>query len=147
MTNWTGGCMCGAVRYMLLSDAFDCGWCHCRTCQLSSGAPAMVFASVAAGDLHWTAGGEAVRTVKSSSFGHRAFCGRCGTPLYMRVDHQPETIDFSVATLDDPSLIAPQFHIFWGSRVAWFDPGDDLPRHDQFRPGTRGLPGTELPVS
>ena len=25
-----GGCMCGAVRYELLSDPFDCGWCHCR---------------------------------------------------------------------------------------------------------------------
>jgi hypothetical protein len=27
----TGGCMCGAVRYALKSDPFDCGWCHCRT--------------------------------------------------------------------------------------------------------------------
>ena len=26
----------------------------------------------------------------------------CGTPLAMRVDHQPETVDFSIATLDDP---------------------------------------------
>ena len=42
----TGGCMCGAVRYELKSEPFDCGWCHCRTCQLNSGAPAMVFASV-----------------------------------------------------------------------------------------------------
>ena len=36
----TGGCMCGAVRFELKSEPFDCGWCHCRTCQLSSGAPA-----------------------------------------------------------------------------------------------------------
>jgi hypothetical protein len=46
----------------------------------------------------------------------------------MRVDHQPETVDFSIATLDDPGRIAPGFHIFWSSKVAWFDPGDDLPR-------------------
>jgi hypothetical protein len=41
--------MCGAVRYELKSEPFDCGWCHCRTCQLNSGAPAMAFASVPEG--------------------------------------------------------------------------------------------------
>ena len=141
----TGGCMCGRVRYLLNSAPFDCGWCHCRTCQLTSGAPAMVFASVPEGDLEWTKGAEAVRTVKSSSFGHRAFCGECGTPFLMKVDHQPETVDFSVATLDDPAAIAPGFHIFWGSKVTWFEPGDNLPRHDKFRPDTRGLAGTDPP--
>ncbi|MBV9528110.1 GFA family protein [Sphingomonas sp.] len=141
----TGGCMCGTVRYELKSDPFDCGWCHCRTCQLTSGAPAMVFASVPEGDLAWTSGASSVKSVASSSFGHRTFCGECGTPFLMQVDHQPETIDFSVATLDDPGAIAPMFHIFWASRVPWFDPGDDLPRHDRFRPDTRGLEGTEPP--
>jgi len=105
----------------------------------------MVFASVPAGDLIWTKGEELVRTVKSSSFGHRAFCGECGTPFLMKVDHQPETVDFTVATLDEPDAIAPGFHIFWGSKVGWFDPADDLPRHEKFRPDTRGLEGTEPP--
>ena len=146
MGNWTGGCLCGSVRYELLSDPFDAGWCHCRTCQLNSGAPGMVFASVPAGDLRWTKGQNEVRTVRSSSFGHREFCGQCGTPFLMKVDHQPETVDFSVVTLDDPDAVAPGFHIFWGSRVGWFDPGDDLPRHEKFRPDTRGLDGTEPPA-
>jgi hypothetical protein len=145
MAELTGGCMCGAVRYELKSDPFDCGWCHCRTCQLSSGAPAMVFASVPAGDLVWTRGADKVRSVKSSSFGHRRFCGECGTPFLMQVDHQPETLDFSVATLDDPEAVAPGFHIFWGSRIGWFDADDGLPEYDGFRPNTRGLEGTESP--
>ena len=105
----------------------------------------MVFASVPAGDLVWTEGAEKVRSFQSSSFGHRSFCGECGTPFLMEVDHQPETVDFSVATLDDPDPAAPGFHIFWTSRIGWFDPGDALPRHDRFRPDTRGLEGTEPP--
>jgi hypothetical protein len=140
-----GGCMCGAVRYQLSSAPFDCGWCHCRTCQLSSGAPAMVFASVPEGDLVWTQCADEVRSVASSSFGHREFCGQCGTPLLMKVDHQPETVDFSVATLDDPEAVEPGFHIFWESRIGWFEPKDTLPRHDKFRPDTRGLDRTEPP--
>ncbi len=137
--------MCGAVRYELKSEPFDAGWCHCRTCQLNSGAPAMVFASVPDGDLVWTEGADKVKSVASSSFGHRLFCGECGTPFLMKVDHQPETVDFSVTTLDEPNAIVPQFHIFCKRRVAWFDPGDDLPKHDQFRPNTRGLEETEPP--
>ena len=143
--NWTGGCLCGAVRFRLESPPFDAGWCHCRTCQLNSGAPAMVFATVPAEEWVATRGEESIRTIQSSSFGHRGFCARCGTPLYMKVDHQPETIDLSAATLDDPGRVVPQYHIFWSSRVAWFEPGDELPRHDRFRPDTRGLNGTESP--
>ncbi|MEA3034353.1 MAG: hypothetical protein QOH04_104 [Sphingomonadales bacterium] len=63
----------------------------------------------------------------------------------MEVDHQPETVDFSVATLDEPERAAPGFHIFWSSRIGWFEPGDSLPRHGWFRPDTRGLEGTEPP--
>jgi hypothetical protein len=50
-----------------------------------------------------------------------------------------------VTTLDEPGAIAPGYHIFWGSKTPWFNPGDDLPKFDKFRPNTRGLDGTEPP--
>lgn len=139
MTNsdWPGGCLCGGIRYRLASEPFDAGWCHCRTCQLSSGSPAMAFATVPVGDFRVEKG--EIATVKSSSFGHRGFCRDCGTPLFMRVDHQPETLDFTIATLDRPDGVAPGYHIFYASRIAWAEAADDLPRHDRFRPETRGL--------
>ena len=129
----TGGCLCGAVRYRLASAPFDAGWCHCRTCQLNSGSPAMAFASVPAADWVIEQGALVIRQVKSSEFGHRLFCSNCGTPLAVSIGQQTKAIDFSIATLDDPSAVEPRFHIFWGSRVRWFDPGDDLPRHERFR--------------
>jgi hypothetical protein len=57
----------------------------------------------------------------------------------MHVDHQPDTIDFTVATLDDPGAVMPAFHIWFESRIPWFDPVDGLPRYAKFRPRTRGL--------
>lgn len=141
----TGGCLCGSVRYELHSEPFDAGWCHCRTCQLWGGAPAMPFASVSAGSFKWTMGERKVRRIRSSSFGQREFCGECGTPLRVQVDHQPETVDLPTVTLDEPDHIRPQVHIFYGSKVAWFDTNDGLPRHEQFRPDTRGLKSTEPP--
>ena len=141
-----GGCACGAVRYALRSAPFDAGWCHCRICQLWSGAPAMAFATVPAGDFVFTAGEDRVERFVSTAFGVRRFCRSCGSPLTMQVDHQPDTVDFTLATLDDPDAAAPAFHIFHASRIAWFETVDDLPRHDRFRPDTPGLEGTEPPA-
>jgi len=105
----------------------------------------MAFASVPNGDWVVTAGEGQLRRIRSSSFAERLSCGSCGTPLAIDYEIQPETFDFSIATLDDPDAVRPGFHICWASRVAWFDPGDDLPRYDRFRPGTVGLEGTEPP--
>jgi hypothetical protein len=138
--------MCGAARYELRSEPFDSGWCHCRTCQLNSGAPAMVFAAVPLADFVWSKGADKLKSVASSSFGRREFCGECGTPFLMKVDHQPQTVDFSVATLDSPEAIAPEFHISSKSRLSWFEPKDELPRHEKFRPDTRGLESMKEPI-
>lgn len=142
-----GGCACGAVRYRLLSAPFDTGWCHCAICRRVSGAPAMVFSSVPTGDFQLIAGEEAVGTIRLTAFGRRRFCTRCGTPLTIEVEFQPDTIDFTVGSLDAPDAVPPGFHIFRASKVAWFETTDALPRHDRFRPDTRGLEGTKPPGS
>jgi hypothetical protein len=105
----------------------------------------MAFASVPSADFVWTDGEDDVRWVNTSTFGRRAFCSECGAPLQVQVQYQPETVDFPIVTLDDPDQVRPEFHIFWGSKIAWFNPGDELPRYDKFRPDTRGLEGTDPP--
>jgi hypothetical protein len=135
-----GGCLCGAIRYRLASAPFDAGYCHCRICQLASGAPVMAFATVPRDDFRLIQG--EVRRRRSSDFGERWYCGDCGTPLTMLVTHQPDTVDFTIATLDDPAAVTPGFHIWWRSRIPWFDTSDSTPRHDRFRADTVGLTAT-----
>ena len=132
--NWTGGCLCGAVRYRLASAPFDAGWCHCRTCQLNSGSPAMVFASVPSDDFIVESGGEHIRRYASSEKAERWFCGQCGTPLLFR-ELGGATHDFSIATLDRPEAMQPGFHIYFDSRIAWADAADDSPRFPRSRHG------------
>ena len=131
-----GGCLCGAVRYRLASEPFEAGYCHCAICRRSTGAPVVAFGTVPFDDFQVT--GNPCRR-RSSDFGERWFCRDCGTPLAMLVTHQPDTIDFTIATLDRPEAAIPEFHIWTQSRIAWFDTRDDLPRHRRFRPETVGL--------
>jgi len=129
----TGGCLCGTVRYRLASSPTDAGWCHCRTCQLNSGSPAMAFATVPTVDFVIESGADAIGHTPSSNTGERWFCRSCGTPLLMRDKAGAATCDFSLATLDQPEAITPGFHIFTASRIAWAMPGDDLPRYPRSR--------------
>ena len=137
MARLTGGCACGAVRYSF-ADPYDTGWCHCRLCQRTSGAPAIVFTTAKRAGLRWEAGAPA--TWPSTSFGRRGFCLACGTLLTIEVDFQPDEIDFAAATLDDPEAVRPGFHIFCDEAPSWAAIDDGLPRHARYRPDTRGLP-------
>ena len=100
-------------------------------------APVLAFATVPLADFQVSG---SPRRYRSSDFGERWFCAECGTPLAMHVDHQPDTIDFTIASLDEPGCVRPEFHIFVDSRIAWFDTRDSLARYPRFRPETPGLP-------
>ena len=110
-----------------------------------SGAPAMVFASVADGDLVWTEGAEKVRSVPSSSFGHPKFLRGMRNALPDAGQSSARDGGFQCCNAGRAGTVSPEFHIFWGSRIGWFEPTDELPRHDKFRPNTRGLGGTQPP--
>lgn len=124
----TGRCLCGAVRYRLRTRPTGAGWCHCRSCQLNSGSPAMAFASVPIADCIVEHGEEALARFASSDEAERWFCGKCGTPLWVQDRQNPVSRDFSLATLDRPDAVEPQFHMFWDSRIAWDRPADNHPR-------------------
>jgi hypothetical protein len=126
-----GGCLCAGIRYRLAAEPSDAGYCHCTMCRRSSGAPALVFATVPLNALNWLRGEP--KRYRSSDIGERGFCPDCGTPLFMRTDDEPDTIDFTVATLDRPDAIAPGFHIWRRSKIRWFETVDRLPRFDDFR--------------
>ena len=125
-TNLEGGCLCGALRYRLNGKRIDAGYCHCRLCQRSSGAPVMAWATFAAADFSYTQGTPAV--YRSSANGLREFCPVCGTQLIFRRPSET-TVDVTMASLDEATAIAPEDHIWTASRIAWFDTLDDLPRH------------------
>lgn len=127
MAGLEGGCLCGAIRYRLAERPQGIAYCHCGKCRRASGAPVLVFGTVALAALAIERG--APRRYRSSDIGERWFCGDCGCQIAMRVDYQPETIDVAIATLDTPEACPPQFHIWHASRIGWFDTADRLERH------------------
>lgn len=127
-----GGCLCGTVRYRVSGEFVDAGYCHCRLCQRANGAPVVAWFTVRAAAFDWTAG--RASSYASSTRYRRDFCAQCGTPLAFRRETAPEFIDVTIASLDDPALVEPDYHIWRMSRLPWFDTVDRLPRHDDGGP-------------
>ena len=127
-----GGCLCGAVQYRISVQPLDAGYCHCRLCQRSSGAPTLAWLTVAVRGFSYTKGCPTI--FHSSSHSQREFCGACGTQIAFRRSASPKTVDVTLASLHDPSLITPQYHIWRQSKVAWFETTDSLPRYEDAGP-------------
>lgn len=124
---WTGGCLCGAIRYEARHRPTAPAYCHCRMCQHLSGAPAMTFADVAIEDFAYVKGEPAV--YRSSAGAERRFCPTCGSPLEWRAAEGPTTVEITIASLDRAAELAPTAHIWTESRLPWFDTTDSGPRH------------------
>lgn len=127
-----GGCLCGAVRYEIHGPLVDAGYCHCRLCQKSSGAPVVAWATLAVSGFRYVLGEAAV--YQSSVSGQREHCAVCGTQLVFRSAHSPQTLDITLASLDDPAAVPPEYHIWLQSRVSWLHIKDDLPGYEDAGP-------------
>lgn len=128
-----GGCLCGAVRYRVEPGTADSVYCHCRMCQRSAGAPVLAWFSVPREHVSYIKG--AARAYRSSPVAAREFCADCGTQLLWRPDSGAK-LDVNTATLDDPAIMPPRYHIWRASRLAWFETADGLPRFDEGGPDT-----------
>ena len=133
MTEFQGGCLCGPIRYRASAAPFDETYCHCGLCRRAGGAPVVAWASFPAQQFSFTRG-QPVR-FESSKLACREFCARCGTQLTFRYVASPDTIDVTIASLDDPAVIRPKDHVWYGSRIHWFDTRDELPRFPEHRSG------------
>ena len=119
----TGGCLCGAVRYEFDGEPYGGAICHCRTCQRTHAAPLVGFFSVRLADIRITG---ALAEYRSSDHAVRRFCPTCGTHLFFDDADYPDEIDVAAATLDDPSVFHPRFHIWVHSQAPWVKLGDGL---------------------
>jgi hypothetical protein len=110
----TGGCLCGAVRYRITAAPVEASVCHCRSCRRGAGAEAVAWATVPKAEFELA--GTLARFASSPGIA-RGFCPTCGTSVTF--DDGGETIDVTVASLDDPEAIRPDREVWLEHRLSW----------------------------
>ena len=128
-----GGCSCGAVRYRLVSEPLFTHCCHCLNCQRQTGSAFVINLLIEADRVELLAGApqpvDVPRDDGSTQRIHR--CPACRIAVYSEYG-RPDVLFVRAGTLDDPSAVAPDVHIYTRSKLAWITLPESVPAFDVY---------------
>jgi hypothetical protein len=134
-TQFTGGCLCGGVRFEIRAPLGPAGYCHCTRCQRRTGTAASAQAAVEPGSLAVTAGDHLVRAYKPEDGYAKVFCSTCGSSLWSVRPGEDEPASVRLGAIDGDPGVRPSYRQHVQSAAAWEPlPDDGLPRYPRSRP-------------
>ncbi|WP_434708903.1 GFA family protein [Pseudomonas sp. R1-1] len=120
-----GGCHCGHIRYQFSGALHDIAHCHCSICRKVSGGIVTTWITMPRASFQWLAAEPA--SYQSSDSCNRFFCSNCGAQLALVTSCSQNSIDVTIATLDQPELAPAERHIWTDSQLPWLHLDDHLP--------------------
>ncbi|WP_372966542.1 GFA family protein [Marinobacter sp.] len=128
---YTGRCLCGDIRFEYEGGLGPVSLCHCSQCRRAHGSAFSASAPVQKVRFRYISGEDKVTEYESRPGKYRAFCSRCGSQLYSRLDAIPGILRLRVGVINEPIMTKPARHIYVGSKAEWFDITDDLPQFEK----------------
>lgn len=121
MTGLEGRCSCGAVQYRLKSAPLFVHCCHCLDCQRQTGSAFVLNALIETDRVEILSGSTtAVRMPTDSGRPHDIHrCPTCQVAMWSAHGGRDALRFVRVGTLDDPSALSPDIHIYTRSKVPW----------------------------
>lgn len=136
MAGFTGGCLCGAVRYSCEAAPMMAGHCHCEDCRRSSGTGHCSHLGVPEASV--SLAGTTTCFAKPADSGNlvtRCFCPTCGAPVFSTNASMPGVVFLRASSLDDLEVFKPQIHVYVSRAATWDRPDATLPAFDTMPPG------------
>jgi hypothetical protein len=117
---YTGGCLCGALRYEAAGEPLYAGHCYCVDCQKASGSGFVPYMGFARSAVRFTGEPRQFRS-KAAAGGDtvRNFCPVCGSLVFGGELGKDDSLNIYAGSLDDPSSFHPKTAIFARSRPPW----------------------------
>jgi len=123
---FTGGCLCGAVRFEITTPTRWCSHCHCSLCRRAHGAAFVTWFGMPNEQFRFTSGADGVDWYSSTPEARRGFCRICGSTLFFISERWPGETHIALAHMDGPIDREPAAHVFYDSHVPWIELGDGL---------------------
>ncbi len=129
-----GGCACGAVRYRLTSSPMFVHCCHCLDCQRQTGSAFVLNALIEADRIETLLGTpEPITVPTDSGHPHDIYrCPHCRTAVWSDYGRRKVLLFVRTGTLDDPSALKPDVHIYVRSKLPWIELPADTPAYEAY---------------
>jgi hypothetical protein len=122
-----GGCACGEIRYRLASEPLFVHCCHCLNCQRQTGSAFVINLLIETDRVELLAGEPAEVPVPRGSKQQRIWrCPSCQIAVYSQYT-TPRLRFVRAGTLDDPSSVDPDVHIYTRSKLPWVELPESVP--------------------
>lgn len=144
MSDRSGSCLCGAVRYRITAEPIFTRICWCRDCQhIAGNGTVNLLVPTAALEVDGATGAY-TSTADSGNQVTRRFCPACGCHLFAGNSARPQLTVVRAGTLDDPSSITPGANIWAASAPAWacLDPHLERVERQPLPPGAQSGTGS-----
>jgi hypothetical protein len=133
-----GQCLCGAVKYEVRGSLGEVRYCHCSRCRRATGSAFSANTRVHANDFRVLVGRSSIREYEENPGVFRAFCAVCGSPIYARLDREPEYVRIRLGGFSGDIDVRVTSHVWVSSRASWHQIDDSLPRYPEAAPrGTK----------
>jgi hypothetical protein len=140
----TGGCACGTVRYRLTSEPLFVHCCHCLNCQRQTGSAFVINLLVEAERVEVTGEPQPVDVPRDDGSAQRIFrCPSCQVAVFSEYG-RPEVRFVRGGTLDGPSAVRPDVHIYTRSKVPWVTLPEGVPAFDIYYDTRKLWPAASL---
>ncbi len=127
-----GGCSCGAVRYRLTDDPLFVHCCHCLNCQRQTGSAFVINLLIERDRVEVTGEPTTVDVARDSGGMQKIYrCPSCQTAVWSEYTY-PNIWFVRGGTLDDPSSIAPDVHIYTRSKLPWVELPKSVPAFEAY---------------
>lgn len=135
---FTGGCVCGAVRYEVTAAPLMMFKCHCRDCQHVTGGAFLPGLLVPAAAFRLTKGALKYHFTPSLAGGQhkRGFCAECGSRITGgEFDQRPSSfVGITAGSLDDSSWFESKMDFFVCDAQPWDQMDAAAPKFEQYPP-------------
>jgi hypothetical protein len=129
---YKGSCLCGAITYRIEGELSDFGYCHCTSCRKASGSAHGANAGLERRNFELSDPSRNLREYESSPGKFRAFCSRCGSPIYAYLTKTPDSIRIRLGTLDTSFTKHAKAHTFVADKAPWQVIHGDLPQFNEW---------------
>jgi hypothetical protein len=144
--NLSGGCACGAVRYRLASRPMFVHCCHCHDCQRQTGTAFALNALIETDRVEILSGAPVPYAMPTDSGRpHNIYrCPSCQTAVWSEYGGLTKLRFVRVGTLDDPTLLPPDIHIYTRSKLPWVALPEGVPAFEAYYRSSEVWPAEAL---
>lgn len=128
MSQVSGACLCGKLRFEANLPTLWVAHCHCTLCQKNAGAAFVTWAGFHEFAVKIDDSNKTLTWYSATENAFRGFCNACGSTIFFKSERWPGELHITAVNIHEPLDRDPEMHVYWDKHQPWIQLTDELPK-------------------